>query len=262
MLRSGRKMYGMVKNIITNKWPYFEVFVDEWPKYHAVLTRPILDKCDSFSGEYVLIHGNDPYAIMNILRQPSIFDWQKEYIFEIPPDIRDLLFTLLPDGSQLEELHRGCVFAVCRNAMKFSFEVQLPDIQVSLVKQKDVTDIFRNWNYIHPELYLFLTRLVNSKLPSICLRAKNGQLVAYAFVHMQNLIGMTYVRQDYRRKGLAMACISLLTKLLFEEEAFVAAHVNYDNKAFRNLLLSCGFVSLDGTNDYVILTYHPLKETT
>ena len=36
---------------------------------------------DSFSGRYVLIHGNERNAIMNILRQPDVIDWTKEYIF-------------------------------------------------------------------------------------------------------------------------------------------------------------------------------------
>ena len=138
----------------------------------------------------------------------------------------------------------------------------MPHIQVSIVKQNDVTLIVKNWNYIHPELYLFLTRLVDSSLPSVCLRTKNSQPIAYAFVHLHNLISMVYVQPQYRRNGLAKACISLLLMGLFQEEHFVGANVNYDNKASRNLLLSCGFVTLAGVSDYVVLIYQPPKTQT
>ncbi|XP_041371294.1 uncharacterized protein LOC121384783 [Gigantopelta aegis] len=194
-----------------------------------------------------------------VLFHPGIIDWTKEYMFDIPPHFQDVLSSLLPAGSQLKAgLLSGHTFVASPKTMQFSLNMPTADISVSEVRQEDVSLIVPNW-IEHPETPVFLRRLINANLPTVCLRLQTGQPVAYCLTHLHNLIGMLHVMPNHRKQGLAKVCVSYMAQNKFKEEEFVGARVRYYNGPSQKVFLSCGFVRLPEANDYSVMEYYPPK---
>ncbi|XP_067673045.1 uncharacterized protein [Haliotis asinina] len=247
-------IYGQLKTSASGDWPCYSFWVDQWPGVTAVVATPMPDLMDSFSGRFHVIYGQEAEVVSRLLQHPGVLDRKQAMTFDLPPHLLPSLHHLAAgERGVITTDEAGNVNTVDEGSL---INVSVPDnMAVGQVTRTDVASVCATWEYKDPGVSAFVQRLVETSLPSVCVRTSDSQQkVAHALVQPHHMIGMLYVDVNFRRRGLGRFVVSHLAKKMLMTSPIAAAKVEDPNFASQALMKSLGFAS---HCKYLIVSFTP-----
>ena len=103
-----------------------------------------------------------------------------------------------------------------------------------------------NWEYSRGDLTLPSIKFNITNFPSVAVRTKTGELVAWEAISMRGSMVMLFVKEEHRGQGLGKFVIYHLAKKLLEMGRTAFTYVDGNNKASIDVHVKCGFTLYEG----------------
>ena len=109
----------------------------------------------------------------------------------------------------------------------------------------DVPDVNATWKYTTPRSMGYIQLLVDN-FPSVCVRMTGIDYpVAWILTTPDGSMGILYVREGHRRRGLGVILVKALSEKLVRNGWTPYVRVDMDNEPSLRLFHKCGFRATD-----------------
>ncbi|XP_076448037.1 glycine N-acyltransferase-like protein 3 isoform X2 [Babylonia areolata] len=201
--------------------------------------------CRAFLQNVVVgVYGSDDEALGNLLRDPSVVDWNTKTVFCAFSSQQKPVLQAVAEGM-------GKSTAFTPNfLLKASSEdlkpIPVPEgMKIRPISDADVGIVNSTWKFATDGSDVFIQQFIQ-QFPSVYLETEGGVHVGHMLGTSCGTIGMLYVNPEFRRKGYAKVIISHLAQKYFDGGDDACVFVEETNSPSLSLHQSLGFKVVPG----------------
>lgn len=253
----------IIRNLIQNDFPFgkFEVWVDVWPNFSAVLikwdwTETPVSRIKYYYYEFSLSDA----SFRRLLENTNLFPLNQSEFVVITDERRATLEAFLEDNGY-DVFCNNKYYDIFSIEQSNIINVSAPtDLTVGSLTTECAELVARNWEYTEMDKidsYKEFIKLLIATYPSTCLFTSSNEPVAYAIGQEYGGIGMLYVHPKYRGRGYAKAVMSILTRKFFSKGLTPYIVVDIKNLQSVSLNKKLGYESTESKINW----YTPFPKT-
>lgn len=241
-------VYGLLYSLIGGLWSGFDVWVDKWPDFTAVICSPDPDKLqnqNTYDNYVYTVFAKDQTGITTLLNHPGVVDWKRNIVFRgVSNQWWDIIRKAANDnGGHVDEPLDEVLTYVLEDENDLPKKCLPKDVLVGIVSE-DMTDtVMTNWEYSNDDCREYIRQIILT-YPSICLRNSEGNLIGYALVYPYWSAGFLFVVPEFRGRGYGSMIYILLAKQLISKNTIPWANVDARNLAAQHTASKAGFKKL------------------
>ncbi|XP_014462763.2 glycine N-acyltransferase-like protein 3 [Alligator mississippiensis] len=255
-------VHGSVMNINRGNPSSYEVLVDSWPDFKAVLVRPrkevVTDKSDVFTNMHAAFY-RDLGAYRALLDSPGAINWGHTiYII----GLQDGLYEASRDVAKAKgvQVNWQCYFTFFHPDPSTMPDIWLdPTMKLSSLNASHVDLLNATWAYGGNERSRrYLARLIRS-FPSTCLLDATGCPISWNITDQFGTTGHGYTLPEYRSHGYNSIVAIVTSKRLHAQGYPSFGYTSLDNYPMQRLQVSHGFRLLPSLSYFI--NHHPTPRT-
>ncbi|XP_075875008.1 glycine N-acyltransferase-like protein 3 [Nelusetta ayraudi] len=238
------KVYGYLHGLNRNKPCKWEVVVDSWPDFKAIVCRPNPENQPPF--QMMSFFSADEKALKKFLEGDSAVDWSSPYI---------IAGIDTAYGPMLKEVCSKKKVNIQQNVlvhlMHLPDSTHLPtltvdsenEMKISSLSSSHVDLVNNTWKFGgNAGGYRSIDNWIKN-FPSSCITDKQGQPVAWILMYDYCAMGLLYTLPEHRGKGYAKVLISSMVKKICAKGYPVYCYIEVDNEVSYRLFKKMGFIN-------------------
>uniref|UniRef100_A0A8C3MUR9 Glycine N-acyltransferase-like protein n=1 Tax=Geospiza parvula TaxID=87175 RepID=A0A8C3MUR9_GEOPR len=230
-------VFGAVLNINRGNPGQFEVLVDKWPEFGAVLARP--------SGE--VASGDMEHCRRGVTRHPGTCQVCSEHPW-MPPGLQDGLATVSQDLAG----KKGVELDIVDTPLTPASPSLAPGVRVGSLSPSNVDLLNETWPYGgNARSRRFLAEILGH-FPQVCLQDGSGQPLAWVLTDHFGTGTHSYTLPEHRRHGHMQVALTVAAQRAHARGFPTFGHTALGNRPMQRLQEMLGNQRLPGVCRYIL----------